>query len=168
MSQAQYAYNALYELIDGILNADLSLSVPVVQAHQNAPSPKPPYIAIELPSLRPSGHTSSSEVATPSGAIGRIEDWIGETAIWEVGGDGDLLRTIAQRLGFQSTRDFLRQRKMSIFSVPPYTALPRTEELKWVREFRMDLQFGLATQANEILGWIETAEIQPNALGGTQ
>lgn len=168
MSAVQYAYDVFYDLIDKVLNTDLSLGVTLVQAHQDAPAPALPYIAIELPAVSQEGHTHSTEVQTPSGNIGRVDNWTGTIGIWQVGGDGDLLRTLFQRLGFQTIKDFMVARKVAIFSTPDTAYLPRTEEQTWVREWRAEVRFGMAVQANETIGWIETAEISPEHLGGLQ
>ena len=137
----------------------------IVLAHQNAPSPKLPYIAIQFPGV--SQHGQSALGMQDDGSAERISQFDCETIVWQVGGDGDLLRQLRSSIELKDIQEFFQSRFVALRGQPVTHNEPRLEQSNFVREYRMELNFGMAL-ANydqgiitgfEAVGTIETRTI---------
>lgn len=163
MNLVEHIYNALYDYCTAALTRRAAL-IPIVQAHQNAPAPAEPYIAIErVTDLDKLGQDDCKTIS--AGVIDRKSVYKASVKIWQVGADGEHLRACLQDLQRRDVSAVLEQRNLVIFNSSAVQTAPRLDDQKWVSEFYSELQISIAVSEAEDIGWIENVKLTEN-IGG--
>lgn len=151
-------YEFLYDWASGVLGS----GIPVIRAYQNKAKPTSgEYVAIEDDALfrpvgRPSNYASSD--------VRDIHfDYMVSPAFWEVGGNGDSLRALAQDLGKMSTRQAFGDAGIGILKIGDIASMPwLSPETQFVREKRMQVEMSVADSVTDSITTIETVELVNN------
>lgn len=141
--------------------------IPIIQTHQNAPVPTGTYIAISYaPTFQDAVGKHGLLPTTEIGGEGKLnqrQDEVSTIEIWEVNGNGDLLRKITQTIETENIKSVLYANKLSVLRMENIQRLPRLEgDAEWVRECMMEVQIATAYKLTSDIELIEDVEITNN------
>lgn len=157
-------YEGVYAWVKAAIN---DMSIPIIQTHQNAPAPTGTYIAISYaPTFQNAvgrhGLLPTTEV-DDVGKLNQRQDEVSTVEIWEVNGNGDLLRKLTQTIETESIKETLRTNKISVLRIENIQRIPRLEgDAEWARECMMEVQIATAYKLTSDIELIEDVEIINN------
>jgi len=165
MKLASIIYEAIYDYCSAVFTRR-SVTIQLVQAHQDAPAPNFPYIAIELVNNLDKVGQDEREVTNSAGVVSRKSVYTGNVKIWQVGGEGEHLRELMQDLQRRDCTAALDAANLVIFNTPAIQMVPRIDDQLWIKEYFAELPISIAVEDREDLGWIERVEVNDNYIGG--
>lgn len=156
-------WDALYAWASGVLPG-----VPVIESHDNGPSPDGTYICIDY-----SGNWRAAETAPSRQIAGRPElpapkvyTYRGSVQVREVEGDGELLLQLAESLsGFEVGQAFSAA-GISVLKTSGPSAMPALQQTKWKRESLLTLEIAWARGYEGSSAVIESVEINQEVIEG--
>lgn len=154
----------LWTWVNWVLNSTANPTpAAVIRSHQSGPAPAGAYVVVENhPNLTPFGSSSKAQDVA-SDKRSSVTDYQAKVTLWEVNGDGDLLRILGAAAEWQTSISMLAGYKIAGLKVGEVMHMPRLKgEAEWIEEFRVEVTFMVAVDLPEPLGWIETVELTNN------
>lgn len=163
----------LQDFLYAWLLAILPTGTPIILSHQNAAGPGVKYVVIDVEGEWDSFGFSSQGIPTPGDTAAhqadalstRIKDYTVAIALWEVDGDGELLRTALESLETKTVDSLFHDKQVSVLSYGTISAMPRISDLQWRTEHRVPLSLHIARTFQDPTTYIETVQFI-NQIGG--
>lgn len=151
-------YTKLRNWVYHILITEEGLGLPIIQSRQNTPAPDGTYIVIDR--FVGAGNIGRETKVYPPDDEGRTKianDWEGNVEIWEIDGEGDLLRMLVNSLGrAEIQQTYFQAEGIVTRGVIGVTNIPRLDDDFWTEQAMFEMRIGFADVTTEQSGWIET------------
>jgi len=143
-----------------VLNTELSLDVPIIYSHQNAPAPSQsdPYLVITYAANSNKFGRPRTPPPDENGETNLVNDYILNIELWEVNGDGGLLVELLNSIDRQNIKDLWNASNYALLSHGSTQHIPALKDNKWTKEAVLELVISTADQKGEDAGLIENIE----------
>ncbi len=155
-------YKLLFDWANQILNTEESLGIEVEESNQNASkhSVKDTFIVIDYARVSGRINYASFGNTNASGERQIKNNYEGTITIFEVNGNGSLLKKLIETKDRQDIIDLFNSRGFAYISEGPVTPVPRLPDQIWRRESMVQLLIRSASEITEDAGYIEHSEIE--------
>lgn len=160
-------YQFLFDWAKQVLITEAGLTITIIQAHQDAPSPTGLYLAIEaVPNRQKIGSASFGDVELAGAGplehevLVMVNDYVLSVELWEVGGTGEALRILLDSLdrpdiqGLWTTAGF-----SMLVPASPIQHMPNVQNSRWTKECFVELRIGTAEKTEDLSGSLAIVEI---------
>lgn len=156
MSTLADCYNALQEYVRS------RSGLTVIQAFQNSPQPKPPYIAMSRPSAKIVGTSETSYTGQTTKTESVRTQYEGSVQLWAVVGDStapteyasDIIRRTFAMRSSTSSQTFFVFKGISLLGVDGPNDVPRINDKSFISEATATIRFAFADVQSEVVGEI--------------
>lgn len=145
MSSLSNCYLALQEYVR------TRSGLPVIQAFQNSPAPKPPYIAMSRPSAKIIGTSETNYTGQTTKTESVRTQYEGSLQIWAVVGDAtnpeyasDIIQRTFGLRSSTSSQSFFVSKGLSLLGVDGPTDVPRLNDKSYISEATAIIRFAFA------------------------
>ena len=161
-------YIFLRSWVNQILNTEGGESIPIIQSHQNAPSPEDPYITISYAGSRTKFGKGDKTIPDEDGNVRIKNDYPFIVEIWEENGNGDRLQALLNSTDREDIKDLFRENRISYLGQETIVVTPRLDGEEWIKEAMVEIRLAIASAIEEDSGLIETIEYEGTVDGGQE